>query len=110
MTALIDHIERVRQQPHHVKKQVAMVSAIAGTALIALVWFVGNVAFGTFALNTNPSANAPAVVTESQNDSLAGAASALPPGVTPTVPAHIEIVDGPSATGTKRADQTTIPF
>ena len=114
MKTIFDHIEEVKGKPHHVRKQVAITFAALGSALIALVWLVGNVSLGTFAITGSSFASvgaAPVVATGAADGSegVAGAAAALlPPAQTP---AHIEIVDAVSTTSAKaKAEQTTIPF
>ncbi|MBI2409485.1 hypothetical protein HYV30_00370 [Candidatus Kaiserbacteria bacterium] len=112
MKNLRHHIEEVRSKPHHVRKQVTLAAAGAGTGLIALVWFAGSVATGSFAIEPSSFADAgklPVIERgERGNEGIAGAAAALPSG---DIPAHIEIVDAASSTvRTPSAGPTTIPF
>jgi hypothetical protein len=121
MISFTKHIEIVRQQPHHIRKQIALTSAGVITAIIAIAWLTGSLATGTFALKgtsfadaTNgtlpKTASAPAGF-----GSLIGAASAAIYGE-PEGPSHIEIVDtGNSSTfdankTAPTAEPTTIPF
>lgn len=114
MKTIFDHIEHVKGKPHHVRKQVAFAVAGGGTAFIALVWLVGGIALGTFAIQGSSFADAtegaPVIVTGDTrtNESFAGAAAALPPAQAPT---RIEIVDTTPLTSAKnQAERTTIPF
>jgi len=116
MKTVFEHIEHVRGKPHHVRKRVAFASAAIGTIAIALVWFVGSLSFGTFAISSNSFADgtghSSSVTTESTdvNAGLAGAAAALPPQSV-NAPAHIEIIDTSPATPEKKpTEETTIPF
>jgi hypothetical protein len=117
MKTIFEHIDRVKAKPHHIRKQIAFVSAAVGAGLIALVWLVGSVTTGafsikgsSFAANAEQGSTVTAGGDTSGNQNLAGvgAAAALPDA---SVPAHIEIIDAASATaGQKQAEQTTIPF
>jgi len=113
MKTIFNHIERIREQPHHVRKQVAFASAAVGTALIALVWLAGSIGTGTFALKGDSAAGQEAAAavagTGAEIQNLAGAGAALPRSE--DSPAYIEIIDSsPAATGKKQAEQTTLPF
>lgn len=122
MKTIFDHIEQVKGKPHYVRKRVAFTAAACGSALIALVWLVGNVSRGTFAIQGTSFADsrgtASVVATDSDSDSnsdsnrvsdsLAGVASAVP---AKDAPAHIEIVDATSSPSVKKqTEQTIIPF
>ena len=50
MKTIFDHIERVQEKPHHIRKQIAFGAAAALTAVIALVWLVSSLGTGAFAL------------------------------------------------------------
>lgn len=115
MKSIIKHVERIQAQPHHVRKQVALSVAVAGTAFVGLVWFVGSAAAGVFAIQgSNFAAGveqgaAIATTSAAAAPGLAGAAAALQES---SAPAHIEIVDttpAPAAAG-KQPEQTTITF
>lgn len=114
MKTVFEHIEYVRERPHHVRKQIAIAAAASGTALIALVWFIGSISTGAFSIKENSSLAsesdaAAGSISANQNLAGAGAAAALPQAA--DAPAHIEIVDtAPPAAGEKRAEPTTIPF
>ncbi|HEY4501410.1 MAG TPA: hypothetical protein VJI70_04105 [Candidatus Paceibacterota bacterium] len=114
MKTIFDHIERVKGKPHHVRKRVAFGVAAFGAALIALVWLVGSLGTGAFALKDTSFAQSigqeGVVVAGSENGSpnIAGVGAALS---NTSAPAHIEIVDTtPSKAQTKKAEPTVIPF
>lgn len=118
MKTVFDHIEHVRGKPHHVRKRVAFTLAAAGAGVVGLVWLVGSVSFGLFAIQESSFAESTgqggALATTGENGSsnLAGAAAALPASQnSANAPAHIEIVDTtPSTSGQGKAEQTIIPF
>jgi len=117
MKTIFQHIEHVKGKPHHVRKQVAFGAATAGTALIALVWLAGSLGTGSFALKATSFADntGEGTLTVSNDDGSnttsgiagVGAAAALESASAP----RIEIIDSvASATSSKKAEQTTIPF
>lgn len=114
MKTIFDHIERVKKQPHHVRKRVAFGAAYAATGLIAVVWLGTSLSSGAFALHDSNFAAAEAgagnerVAGNAAPQQLAGAAAALR-GVAANAPAHIEIVDATSTSSAPR-EQTVIPF
>ena len=114
MKTIFDHIDYVKGKPHHIRKRVAFTAAGSVAVVVALVWLVGSVSFGSFAIQDRSFADATSqgniqttgVANDSQN--LAGVAGAFE-GT--SVPAHIEIVDTSAGTRpAKKAEQTTIPF
>jgi len=114
MKTIFDHIENARSKPHHVRKRIAFGVSAGATALIALVWLIGSISTGAFAIkgsNFADSTGQSQIVTTSAGNTqnnIAGAAAALPSANTP---AHIEIIDSASSTSAKHAaEQTTIPF
>ena len=123
MKTIFQHIERVKGQPHHIRKQVAFASAATLTVIVALAWFVGSISTGAFAIRED-SSFAPNIgqgdVTTTGDVSgsrpafsgIAGAgAAAVLPQVDVAPAAHIEIIDAaPAAAGQKKAEQTVIPF
>ena len=116
MKTVAQHIEHIKNKPHHVRKRVAFGAAFAGTAVIALVWLVSSVGTGAFALKDTSFAqstgqeNSLATEGDSTVGVIAGAAAA-PALESVDAPARIEIIDTASSTRqTKKAEQTTIPF
>ena len=121
MKTVFDHIEHIKGKPHHIRKRVAFTAAAGVTALIALVWLVGSVTSGAFAIQGSTFADStqqqPVVTTTAtgadtgtgDTSGLAGAAAALP-SVSTNAPASIEIVDVASATPPAQTQQTIIPF
>jgi hypothetical protein len=115
MKTIFEHIKTVQAKPHHIRKRVAFTTAGAVAGLIAVVWLVGSVSTGVFALKPTSfaqSTEGPAVTVVGENDTgsagLAGAAAA-PAVQDANAPAHIDIVDV-AATSSPQAQQTTIPF
>ena len=111
MKTLSDHIHHVRTKPHHVRRKVTFAVAAVGTGLIAMVWLVGSVSRGVFALKDTSFADIAGtasveVANDGANAQLAGAAASLKDD---EGPARIEIVDIPQESSSK-AEQTTIPF
>lgn len=113
MKTVFEHIEHVKGKPHHIRKRVAFAVAGVATGLIALVWLVGSLGTGAFALGTTSFADsatsAPVqTTTDADTSGLAGVAGAVSRENTP---AHIEIVDTtPSVSKQKPVEQTTLPF
>lgn len=112
MKVLFDHIDRVKQQPHHIRRQVALTVAGGLAALIGLVWLLGSLSLGTFALKGSDfaaSTNADQAAPDGSLDNaqLAGAAAATPSN---SSAAHIEIIDSATTTKTAQPEQTVIPF
>lgn len=113
MQRVFDHIDRIKEQPHHIRRQIAFTVAFGVAALIGLVWLMGSLAMGSFALgNTNfADATGAAPVQSSggpDNSQLAGAAAAAP-NTGAAAPAHIEIIDASTSTA-PQPEQTVIPF
>lgn len=115
MQRIIRHIERVKEQPHHVRKQVAFGAAGALTGLIALVWVGASLSMGAFAIDGSDFAkstgqgDATGITTvPAGNPNLAGAAAALEEDGDA---ARIEIIPAATTTSAKPVvEQTTIPF
>jgi hypothetical protein len=116
MKTIFEHIEYVKGKPHHIRKQITLVTAGGITAIIALVWFFGTLSSGAFALQGSTFAEStgaePAVTTDVNNTSnsgIAGAAAALDTDT--SAPAHIEIINSSPATSSeKQVSPTVIPF
>lgn len=115
MKTIFEHIERVKEQPHHIRKRVAFGAAAAGTAIIAFTWLAVSIGTGAFALKDTSFAqnaeNESGSAVSSDNDEQfagVGAASVLKEA---SAPARIEIIDATSsAMSGKKAEQTIIPF
>lgn len=116
MKSIFDHIDRAKEQPHHIRKNIAFGAAAGATALIAFVWLAGSLYVGTFAIKATSFAESTGqtqvvIVAEpgSSGENLAGAAAPL---LKTSAPARIEIVDTASSS-TKNAqpvEQTILPF
>lgn len=114
MQNFFDYIEHIKGKPHHVRKGIAFGAASIGTGLIALIWLVGTLGSGTFAIQetsfaTNVGQESSLVPGGGNGtQAIAGAAAALP---STSGPARIEIIDAASSTHkTAQPEQTTIPF
>lgn len=112
MQKIAHHVARLREKPHHIRKQIAFAAAAGMTGAIALVWLVGSALSGAFAIEGSSFAavaaadNVIATTSASLPAGLAGAAAA----VSAAAPARIEIVDtNPAATTTQPAP-TVLPF
>ena len=122
MKTIFEHIEYVNGKPHHIRKRVALASATAVTTLIAVVWFVGSMSAGDFAIqgsnfadsvgqNGNDARNANSASNAGSGRPASGVAGAAAAIYDTKAPAHIEIVDTSSSTvPEKKAEQTIIPF
>ena len=112
MQKIAHHIARIREKPHHIRKQIAFATAAGIAGFIGLVWLVGSAVTGAFAIQASSFAavaaadNVVATTSTSLPAGLAGAAAA----VDTSGPARIEIVDtNPVATTTPPAP-TVLPF
>ena len=115
MKTVFEHIEHIKDKPHHIRKNIAFATAAGATALIAFVWLAASVSTGVFALKptsfadiANQKEAVEVVGPGNGSENLAGAAAALGPKDTPP---RIQIVDTASSTRPgKKPEQTTIPF
>ncbi|TSC71193.1 MAG: hypothetical protein G01um101449_48 [Parcubacteria group bacterium Gr01-1014_49] len=113
MKIILDHIERAKGKPHHIRKQIAFSAAGGIAAFIALVWLAGSLASGTFAIQGSSFVESTrqeesVIVSRTENPNLAGVAATIQDA---SAPAHIEIIDTtPVAPKAKRVEQTTLPF
>lgn len=115
MKTVFEHVEYIKGKPHHIRKRIALTTAAVGAGTIALVWLVGSISLGAFAIQGSSFADSTGqesvIVTNgdtNNSQNLAGAAAALPSANTP---AHIEIVDTNATTSAqKKPEQTTLPF
>lgn len=109
MQVLFDSIEHVKTKPHHVRRQVAFVVAGGVAGLIGLVWLVGSLSMGTFALKPNSFADVgtqPGVYSDISSSQVAGVAAA---NASDEQEDAIVVVDAPKPSS-KGAEQTVIPF
>jgi hypothetical protein len=117
---IVDHVERLRAKPEHIRMRMAMGLSFGITAIVLVIWGSATVASGQLALNPFNDPTQSSVDTSSNNtiggSLVAGAASAI--GVT-KAPAALTPVD--VATTTRQApanssqdttggNQTVIPF
>ena len=113
MKTIFEHINRVKSQPHHIRRRVAFSAATVGTAVIALVWLIGSLGTGAFALKSSSFADNTGEATLSENgDSkdLSGVAAVLQSAPART-PSRIEIVDSAKPeSSSNKTEQTVIPF
>ena len=109
MKTIFEHIDTIKDKPHHVRERVAFGVAGGVTAVVALVWFFAVVQTGTFAIahsnfaeSTGGGKASVAAVAPSEQGGfgIAGAAAAVP--TTCAVPVHIEVVDQAKAPEAKR--------
>ena len=117
MKTIFDHIEYAKGKPHHIRKRIAFGIAGGVTAIIALMWFIGSLSLGAFAIKGSTFADSTGqqsvvVASGDENNSadngIAGVASAIPNA---SEPARIEIIDtATSSSAGNTAEQTTIPF
>jgi glycerol-3-phosphate acyltransferase PlsY len=114
MKTLSQHIQQIKARPHHIRRRVAFTSAAVVTGLVALIWLVGSVSSGIFALKNTSFADGAAANGGIQNTTdgtaaqgLAGAAAAADDA---KGPAQIRIVNVNATTSGTAAEQTTIPF
>jgi len=113
MKTIFQHIENAREKPYHIRKRIAFSAAAIGSGFIALVWFVGSLSLGAFAIQGSTFAenteHSPVVTTpEKGTQNIAGAAAAFQ---NEDAPAHIEIIDAAASAPVKnKVEQTTIPF
>jgi len=118
MKNIFEHIEKIKEKPHRIRKQIAFSAAVVGATCVALVWIIGSVSTGAFAIHGSTFADSVKQGAELQNTAgnsgsgtagIAGAAAAISDS---NAPAHIEIIDTSSSTARsgKQAEQTIIPF
>ena len=77
---IIQHIERLREKPEHVRHRIAILTAIIATGLVAVTWMTAMATSGVFALKTTSPVEDPAKETIAESASkfsnLLGAAGA----------------------------------
>jgi hypothetical protein len=114
MQRIIHHVNRVKAQPHHIRKKVAFSVAGSLTGLVALVWLSTSLATNSFAIQGSQFADAvgdqPVEKVRPDGSQLAGAAAALS-GEDSTPRIQIVNVTSPTAAATTTSDtRTVIPF
>ncbi|HEY4522948.1 MAG TPA: hypothetical protein VJK73_01090 [Candidatus Paceibacterota bacterium] len=102
MRTVGEHLDRVREQPHHIRRRFALGTAGALTALIGIVWLGASLATGTFALKGSNFAEVTGAVlpeesSASQDTAAVDGVAAAAAASTKRAPAHVEVV--PSGTG-----------
>ncbi len=124
MRTVVEHIEHVRAQPHHVRERVAFAVAGLVTGLVGIIWLGTSLASGAFAIAGDGFAQAtgasPLEVAgkpaTGDTSSLAGAVAALPTdGAADTSsPTDITVVSdgtsGTAQTGATPDNGAIIPF
>jgi len=116
MTSVTRHIERVREQPEHIRKQIALGIAAVATVLVACVWLIGSLAMNTFALSDTSFKDSVAKgntleVTSGSSRGLLGAAGSAFAPATSSAP-HLEVLESGNGNVTvkKPKEPTIIPF
>lgn len=122
---IIEHIDRLREKPEHVRHRIAMLTAAGVTGLVAVTWMGALATSGTLALKTEAAAQSAsgtgsevsAAITESTSafSNLMGAAGAAF-GATSTE-AALEIIEtrnsstiNAQAQPANATHKTVIPF
>jgi hypothetical protein len=117
MKTLTQHIHHLHGKPHHIRRKIAFGTAAGVAGLIGIIWLVGSLSTGVFALKDNSFADATgAGVTPTSPEStsaatagLAGAAAAPAVQDSSSGPARIQIVNV-TPKPVPKPEQTTIPF
>jgi hypothetical protein len=112
MKPISHHINKVKAQPHHIRKQVAFATAFIVAAVIGAIWAGASLITGAFAIQGSTFAEStgaePTVATVPGNSSLA--ASPAEAGQQSQAPG-IEIVNGnQTPAAAPAATPTVIPF
>ncbi len=118
MKKIIHHVERVKGQPHHVRKQVVFGVAGSVTGLVAFIWLGTSLATGAFAIEgsnfAQSTSNTGTVETVAPGTSqLAGAAAAFEASQGEP---RIQIVDTTASSSVEAepprdgGNETVIPF
>jgi len=114
MRTVFQHIDRVRERPHHVRSRIAFGTAGVIAAAIGVVWLGTSLATGAFAIQgaTFADANGAAPLKVAETGSGTGVA-AVAVGTTASEPvsAPIEVIPVTPKPTTKAAPgPTVIPF
>ncbi|MEJ0053419.1 MAG: hypothetical protein WDN10_01675 [bacterium] len=118
---MLEHLDRLRSKPEHVRRNIALGSAGVLTALLAIGWLAATISGGMLALKPVPldggSRPAIAAVPESSSafSKLVGAAGAATGFGTPKPAPSLQIVDGGTSSTIEEkpaaaSSQTIIPF
>jgi hypothetical protein len=122
---MFEHLERLRNKPHHVRRNIALGSAGALTALLAVGWLTATIAGGSLALQPVPldPTGATAAIASSVSDTsssfsqLLGAVGAATGISGSSTAPQLQIVDGAQSSTlaakvstSTASSQTVIPF
>jgi len=117
MRTVSEHLDRVRERPHHVRRRIAFGTAGLLAGAIGLLWLGTSLATGAFAIQGAGFADATSGGIEvapkgaPANQGLAGAAGA--PSAGDTSATQVEVVpssDAPIRSPSSGASSTIIPF
>ena len=119
MRTIADHLDNIRDKPHHVRRRVAFGAAGAITGVIALLWLGLSLSTGTFALKDSNFAELtgaePTDTTSADTEDTSALAGAAAAGREDDTTPHIEVV--PPGNGVEKTSsggssntQTIIPF
>ena len=96
MRTLFQHIDRVRERPHHVRRRIAFGTAGVAAGAVALVWLGTSLATGAFQIQGSDFAQAtgaePADTTSGNGSDTSGVAAAAAASLDTNAPAHLEVV------------------
>lgn len=111
MKAIIDHIEKIKQKPHHHRKQIAYAYASVITAVIVFVWLSASLATGAFYIKDSSLTRNGDTQAESINSSQIAGVSAFGQDENANSQARIIIIDSASSSSkTKQPEKTVLPF
>jgi hypothetical protein len=118
MRTVAEHLDRIREKPHHVRHRYALGTAGAITAVIGAAWLGISLSTGAFALHGTSFADATrgdietSTPGEARAAAVAGAAAAPLPPAGEGAPARVEAVPTTEAKPEKagKAEPTIIPF
>lgn len=120
MRTVLQHIDRVKERPHHVRRRIAFGTATVLASAIALVWLGTSLATGAFAIQgaTFAEANGVAPV-EAVADAGSGASGVAAVAATAVAtetpapepaPAPIEVIPTKPKASRTSSGPTVIPF
>lgn len=113
MKPISHHIERVKAQPHHVRRSIAFSIAAGVSGLIAVVWLAASLSLGSFAIDGTDFAalaeqGGGVITTSSDTTGLAGAAEAVSSDDRSS--AHLEIVVDSEPEPASEPERTILTF